>query len=77
MGEQGQPECSQPTRSGLLSSTNAGGQGQGEEYNWPLGLGRSLLIRGSHFGVKTPQKASHGVESLSDRMEPSRECKQI
>lgn len=53
VGEQGQPECSQPTWSGLLSSTNAGRQGQGEEYNWLLVLGRSLLIRGSHFGVKT------------------------
>lgn len=77
-GEQGEPECSQPPWGELLSHTNAGGQGQGEGYNWPLGLTRSLLIRGSHFGVKkTPPKASHWVKSGFDRMEPSRQCKQI
>lgn len=77
VGERVQPDCSHPPWSGLLSCTNAGRQGQGEEYNWLPGLTRSLLIRGRHFGVKTPQKVSHGVESCFDRMKPSRECKQI
>ena len=62
-----QPDSSQAWPSGPLSSNNAGRQGQGEEYNWPVGLCRSPLIRVSHFGLKPPQKMSHRVESLRQR----------